>query len=78
MPYTGPHALFRHTACLACFPGENKEKLASAGGFDEVFELVKKAVDQVLGAHRAGLTLVPGRHPEPGRGPTMRWARTRS
>jgi hypothetical protein len=40
--------------------GENKEKLASAGGFDEVFELVKKAVDHVLGVHRAGLTLVLG------------------
>jgi hypothetical protein len=40
--------------------GENKEKLAAAGGFDEVFELVKKAVDSVLGVHRAGLTLVLG------------------
>jgi hypothetical protein len=40
--------------------GENKAKLASAGGFDEVFEMVKKAVDQVLGIHRAGLTLVLG------------------
>lgn len=39
---------------------ENREKLASAGSFDEVFELVKKAVDQVLGIHRAGLTLVLG------------------
>ncbi len=39
---------------------DNKEKLASAGGFDEVFELVKKAVDQVMGIHRAGLTLVLG------------------
>jgi hypothetical protein len=44
----------------ANLPGDNKEKLASAGGFDEVFELVKKAVDQVLGIHRAGLTLVLG------------------
>jgi len=40
--------------------GDNKQKLASAGGFDEIFELVKKAVDQVLGIHRAGLTLVLG------------------
>ncbi len=40
--------------------GENKAKLASAEGFDEVFELVKKAVDQVLGVHRAGLSLVLG------------------
>jgi hypothetical protein len=39
---------------------ENKEKLDAAGGFDEVFELVKKSVDQVLGIHRAGLTLVLG------------------
>jgi len=44
----------------AILPGDNKEKLASAGGFDEIFELVKKAVDQVLGVHRAGLTLVLG------------------
>jgi hypothetical protein len=39
---------------------ENERKLASAEGFDEVFELVKKAVDQVLGVHRAGLSLVLG------------------
>lgn len=44
----------------ANLPGDNKQKLASAGGFDEIFELVKKAVDQVLGIHRAGLTLVLG------------------
>jgi hypothetical protein len=44
----------------ANLPGDNKEKLTSAGGFDEIFELVKKAVDQVLGVHRAGLTLVLG------------------
>jgi hypothetical protein len=40
--------------------GENKEKLAAAEGFDEVFALVKKAVEQALGIHRAGLTLVLG------------------
>jgi hypothetical protein len=40
--------------------GENEEKLALADGFDEIFELVKKAVDQVLGIHRAGLSLVLG------------------
>lgn len=39
---------------------ENKRKLDSAGGFDAIFELVKKAVDQVMGIHRAGLTLVLG------------------
>ncbi|MDA4116216.1 MAG: hypothetical protein OK442_06655 [Thaumarchaeota archaeon] len=44
----------------AILPGDNKQKLATAGGFDEVFELVKKAVDQVLGIHRAGLSLVLG------------------
>lgn len=44
----------------ATLPRDNREKLASAGGFDEVFELVKKAVDHALGVHRAGLTLVLG------------------
>ena len=44
----------------AAFKAENKGKLSSADGFDEVFELVKKAVDQILGIHRAGLTLVLG------------------
>ncbi len=39
---------------------ENSQKLAEAEGFGEVFELVKKAVDQVLAIHRAGLTLVLG------------------
>jgi hypothetical protein len=38
----------------------NKTKLASAESFAEVFEIVKRAVDHVLGAHRAGLTLVLG------------------
>ena len=45
---------------LSGSPNENKRKLASAGGFDDVFELVKKAVDQSLGIHRAGLSLVLG------------------
>jgi len=40
--------------------GENREKLEAAEGFGEVFEMVKKAVDQVMGIHRAGLTLVLG------------------
>jgi hypothetical protein len=40
--------------------GENRQKLAQAEGFGPIFELVKKAVDQVLGIHRAGLTLVLG------------------
>jgi hypothetical protein len=41
-------------------PNDNNGKLDSAGSFDEIFELVKKAVDRVLGIHRAGLTLVLG------------------
>lgn len=40
--------------------GENRQRLAAAEGFGEIFELVKRAVDQVLGVHRAGLTLVLG------------------
>ncbi len=39
---------------------ENKARLAAAEGFDEIFELVKRAVDRVLGVHRAGLSLVLG------------------
>lgn len=39
---------------------ENNAKLDYAMDFDEVFEMVKKAVGQVLGVHRAGLTLVLG------------------
>jgi hypothetical protein len=35
-------------------------RLAEARGFDEVFELVKKAAERSLGMHRAGLTLVLG------------------
>jgi hypothetical protein len=45
---------------IGTLSGENEAKLASAEGFDEIFELVKKAVDQVLGVHRAGLSLVLG------------------
>ena len=41
-------------------PSQNEGKLDSAEGFDEIFELVKKSVDRVLGIHRAGLTLVLG------------------
>ena len=40
--------------------GENRQRLATAEGFGDIFELVKTAVDQVLGIHRAGLTLVLG------------------
>jgi hypothetical protein len=49
-----------HVSLSHTWTGQNKARLASAGGFDEVFEMVKKAVDQVLGVHRAGLTLVLG------------------
>ncbi|HME18540.1 MAG TPA: hypothetical protein VKF15_02250 [Nitrososphaerales archaeon] len=38
----------------------NRGLLASAGGFDEIFEMVKKATEESLGRHRAGLTLVLG------------------
>lgn len=41
-------------------PATNAEKLASLDGFDEVFEMVKRAAEDVLGLHRAGLTLVLG------------------
>lgn len=39
---------------------ENSQKLATASSFDQVFELVKRASEQSLGLHRAGLTLVLG------------------
>jgi hypothetical protein len=39
---------------------ENAKRLSTSQGFDEVFELVKRAVDAVLGIHRAGLSLVLG------------------
>ncbi|MDA4122850.1 MAG: hypothetical protein OK456_06695 [Thaumarchaeota archaeon] len=39
---------------------ENARRLASAVGFDQVFELVKRAAEDSLGLHRAGLTLVLG------------------
>ena len=34
--------------------------LATASGFDEIFDMVKAATEQELGKHRAGLTLVLG------------------
>ena len=40
--------------------GQNRSKLGSADSLDDVFEMVKKAVDLVLSIHRAGLTLVLG------------------
>jgi hypothetical protein len=39
---------------------ENARKLAQAPSFDQVFELVKRASEDSLGMHRAGLTLVLG------------------
>jgi hypothetical protein len=39
---------------------DNSRRLAQAGGFDQVFELVKRASESSLGLHRAGLTLVLG------------------
>ena len=35
-----------------------KSRLAQARNFDEVFEIVKASVENILGLHRAGLTLV--------------------
>ncbi len=39
---------------------DNKRALSSAGGFDEIFEMVKEATERTLRMHRAGLTLVLG------------------
>jgi len=39
---------------------QNRMTLASADGFDEIFEMVKVATEKSLGKHRAGLTLVLG------------------
>jgi hypothetical protein len=41
-------------------PNLNRKRLASAKGFDEIFEMVKAATEASLGIHRAGLTLVLG------------------
>ena len=38
----------------------NRRALSSAEGFDTIFEMVKAATEQILGLHRAGLTLVLG------------------
>jgi hypothetical protein len=38
----------------------NEKALASAEGFDRIFEMVKAATEHRLGMHRAGLTLVLG------------------
>ena len=38
----------------------NRRNLASADGFDRIFEMVKSAAEASLGQHRAGLTLVLG------------------
>lgn len=39
---------------------DNRRRLSSATGFDEIFEMVKAATEKSLGQHRAGLTLVLG------------------
>jgi hypothetical protein len=41
-------------------PRENARRLALATSFDQVFELVKRASENSLGLHRAGLSLVLG------------------
>jgi len=45
---------------MASIPTDNSRRLAQARGFDEIFELVKRASEDSLGLHRAGLTLVLG------------------
>jgi hypothetical protein len=40
--------------------GANSRRLAVATSFDQVFELVKRAAEEKLGMHRAGLSLVLG------------------
>ena len=39
---------------------DNSRRLALATGFDQVFELVKRATEESLDMHRAGLSLVLG------------------
>ncbi len=39
---------------------QNARALASADGFDSIFEMVKAATEEIIGMHRAGLTLVLG------------------
>ena len=41
-------------------PAGNRRVLSRAGGFDQIFEMVKTATENSLGMHRAGLTLVLG------------------
>ena len=41
-------------------PDFNSRQLATAAGFDQIFEMVKSATEESLGRHRAGLTLVLG------------------
>jgi len=38
----------------------NRRLLSEAGGFGEIFEMVKSATEASMGMHRAGLTLVLG------------------
>jgi len=38
----------------------NRRALSMASGFDEIFEMVKKATEEYLGKHRGGLSLVLG------------------
>ncbi|MGA2199514.1 MAG: hypothetical protein ABSG45_06210 [Nitrososphaerales archaeon] len=41
-------------------PNDNSRRLALATSFDQVFELVKRAAEDTLDMHRAGLSLVLG------------------
>ena len=38
----------------------NRRALSTASGFDQIFEMVKKATEEYLGKHRGGLSLVLG------------------
>jgi hypothetical protein len=38
----------------------NRRALSNAAGFDEIFEMVKRATESSLGQHRGGLSLVLG------------------
>ncbi|HVB11549.1 MAG TPA: hypothetical protein VNE86_00345, partial [Nitrososphaerales archaeon] len=49
------NAFFDATAALR---EERRRTVDRAQNFDEIFELVKRVVEEELGVHRAGLTLV--------------------
>ena len=48
--------------------GTETSRLSAANGYDGIFSIVKSHVEEVLGLHRAGLTLGPGTPPDGHRG----------